>query len=501
MVEKKEMTKMSSEDLCFTPAVKLGEMIRNKLISPVEVVSTFLERIDKINPKINAYCTLVPEMAVQAAKEAESAIMRGGEIGLLCGIPVSIKDVTPVAGVRTTFGSKLYENFIPDVDELIVERLKQAGAVILGKTNTPEFAAGGSTINEVFGITRNPWDTRMSVGGSSGGASAAVAAGIGPLATGSDLGGSLRLPTSFCGVVGLRPSPGRVPCYPSVSVGHLHGDRAAVSHYLQELYWDDLVVLGPIARTVGDIALMLESISGPDSRSPVSLQIGNPKFVQAVKNPDVKNLKVAWSDNLNLIPVTKEVLEITRSAVNVFRGLGCEVSEDAPDFSGAKEAAIILRGLRFVALYQEQMDDPEFKRWVNPLVAGNIEQGLSFSIRDVARAQRLRSELWDRVRRFFDKYDLLLTPTAPIPPFPAEIRYPTEIDGKPMENYIDWAMLTYAITMTGSPAISVPCGWTSEGLPVGLQIVGRYLSEDTVLRAAAAYELAAPWTDRRPSLE
>ncbi|MEE9399528.1 MAG: amidase family protein, partial [Dehalococcoidales bacterium] len=185
----------------------------------------------------------------------------------------------------------------------------------------------------------------------------------------------------------------------------------------------------------------------------------------------------------------------------VFRGLGCEVIEDAPDFSGAKEAAIILRGLRFVALYQDQMDDPEFKRWVNPLVTGNIEQGLNFSIRDVARAQRVRSELWDRVRCFFDEYDLLLTPTAPIPPFPAETRYPTEIDGQPMENYIDWAMLTYAITMTGSPAISVPCGWTSEGLPVGLQIVGRHNSEAALLRAAAAYELAAPWTDKRPTLE
>lgn len=469
-------------DLCYTPAMKLREMIQARQISPVEVVTAFLERIDKINPTINAYCTLVPEMALEAARKAESAVMKGGDTGPLTGIPVAIKDVTPVAGVRTTFGSKLYENYVPVEDDLVVERLKRAGAIIMGKTNTPEFAAGASTFNKIFGITRNPWDTDFTVGGSSGGAAASVAAGMGPLAQGNDLGGSLRTPASFCGVVGLRPSPGRVPWYPT------------------ELHWDDLAVQGPIARTVGDIALMLEAISGPDRRSPVSVQETNPKFVQAVKNPDVKNLKIAWSDNLNLIPVAKEVLEITRSAIEVFRGLGCEVVEDSPDFTGVEETALILRGVRFVALYQDQMDDPEFKRWVNPLVTGNIEQGLGYSVRDIARAERQRSVIWEKVNRFFNKYDLLLTPTMPIPPFPAEMQYPTEIDGKPMKHYIDWVWLTYAISVTGSPAISVPCGWNHQGLPIGLQIVGRHLAEDTVLRAAAAYELAAPWADKRPTL-
>ena len=469
-------------DLCYTPAMKLREMIQARQISPVEVVTAFLERIDKINPTINAYCTLVPEMALEAARKAESAVMKGGDTGPLTGIPVSIKDVTSVAGVRTTFGSKLYENFVPVEDDLVVERLKRAGAIIMGKTNTPEFAAGASTFNKIFGITRNPWDTDFTVGGSSGGAAASVAAGMSPLAQGNDLGGSLRTPASFCGVVGLRPSPGRVPRYPT------------------ELHWDDLAVQGPIARTVGDIALMMEVISGPDRRSPVSVQETNPKFVQAVKNPDVKNLKIAWSDNLNLIPVAKEVLEITRSAIEVFRGLGGEVVEDSPDFSGVEETALILRGVRFVALYQDQMDDPEFKRWVNPLVTGNIEQGLSYSVRDIAWAERQRSVIWERVNGFFNKYDLLLTPTMPIPPFPAEMQYPTEIDGKPMKHYIDWVWLTYAISVTGSPAISVPCGWNHQGLTIGLQIVGRYLAEDTVLRAAAAYELAAPWADKRPTL-
>jgi len=474
-------TNSSAEDLCFTPAVELRDMLRRKLISPVELAQTFLKRIERINPRINAYCTLAPEMALELAEKAESAIMRGGEVGLLCGLPVSIKDVTLTAGIRTTFGSKLYENFVPDTDELIVERLKKAGAVILGKTNTLEFAAGGSTFNKVFGITRNPWNTDFTVGGSSGGAAAAVAAGLGPLATGSDLGGSLRLPASFCGVVGLRPSPGRVPRHP------------------YKLNWDDLSVQGPIARTVADTALMLEAISGPDSRSPVSWP-EKTSFLEAVQNPDVKNLRIAWSDNLNLMPVDQEVLEVTRSAIEVFRGLGGEVTEDTPDFSGVKEVALTLRGLRFVALYQDQMADPEFERWVNPLVTGNIEQGLKLSVRDIARAHRQRSEIWDRVRTFFDKYDLLLTPTTPIPPFPAETQYPTEIAGQPMESYIDWAMLTYAFTMVGLPAISVPCGWTKQGLPVGLQIVGRRHDEAALLKAAAAYESAAPWTGRRPPL-
>lgn len=482
MENKKKTVPASPEDLCYTPAIELREMIQDRSISPVEVITAFLDRIEKVNPVINAYCTPVPEMALQSAREAEAAIMKGEAAGPLAGIPVSIKDVTPVAGVRTTFGSRLYENFVPAEDDLVVERLKQAGAVIMGKTNTPEFAAGASTFNQVFGITRNPWHRDFTVGGSSGGAAAAVAAGLGPLAQGNDLGGSLRTPASFCGVVGLRPSPGRVPWYPS------------------QLHWDDLAVQGPIARTVGDIALMMETICGPDRRSPVSVQINNPEFVPATVNPDIRGLKIAWSDNLNLIPVAGEVLEKTRRAIDVFRGLGCQVVEDSPDFTGVEDTALVLRGVRFVALYQDQMNDPEFKRWVNPLVTGNIEQGLGYSVRDIARAERQRSEIWERIGEFFRRYDLLLTPTMPIPPFPAEMQYPTEIDGKPMRHYIDWVWLTYAISVTGSPAISVPSGWTGQGLPVGLQIVGRYLDEETVLKAAAAYEIAAPWADRRPAI-
>jgi amidase len=474
---------MYSEDLCYTPAVELREMLRGKKLSPVELVKTFLERIEQVNPGINAYCTLVPDYALERAAEAEATLMKGGETGLLTGLPVTIKDVTMTAGIRTTFGSKLYENNVPDVDEVLVERVRQEGGIIMGKTNTPEFAAGASTFNKVFGITRNPWNTEYTVGGSSGGAAAAAAAGIGPLAQGSDLGGSLRIPASFCGVVGLRPAPGRVPSYP------------------RELNWDDLAVDGPIARNVADVALLLDAMSGPDSRSPVSLPRYESGFLRAAQNPRAKGLRVAWTDNLNLIPVDPEVLKVARKAIEVFRGMGCQVAEDCPDFSGARETALYLRGLRFVAIYQDQYKTPEFKELVNPIVTGNIDYGLKLSTEQVAWAHRRRSEIWDNMRKFYERYDFLLLPTTPIPPFKAETRFPTEIAGKPMENYLDWGMLTYAITMTGHPAISVPCGWTANGLPVGLQIVGPHQGEAELFQVAAAYEQAAPWQGKRPVVE
>lgn len=476
-----EIINPESEDICFTPAVKLREMIRSRFLSPVELVKVYLNRIERINPFINAYCTVVPEMALQSAKETEAAIRRGDELGTLHGIPVSIKDNTLTKGIRTTFGSKAFENFIPDQDALVVERLKRAGAVILGKTNCPEFAAGASTFNKVFGITRNPWNINFNSGGSSGGAAAVVAAGLGPLAEANDLGGSVRIPASFCGVVGIRPSPGRIPRYPSA------------------LCWDNLSVEGVIARTVNDAALMLDVVSGADDRSPISLANEETTFLEAIDNPNIKNLRIAWGGNLSLTPVDHEVIDIAKSATKVFLGLGCEVAEDAPDFSGTREIALILRGLRYVSLYYDQYMEPEFRNLANPLVIGNIEQGLTLSILDVAKAERQRSELWQRVRAFFDDYDLLMTPTAAVPPFSAETIYPTEINGKPMENYVDWIMLTYAITLSGLPAISVPCGWSKKGLPIGLQIVGRRNAESTLLRAAAAYELAAPWVDKRPT--
>jgi amidase len=476
-----EKEHQAEKELCFLPALKVRDLIRRKAISPVEVIKTFLSRIERVNPILNAYCTVAPDLALQEAKKAEWMIMKKKDLGPLHGVPLSIKDVTLTAGIRTTFGSKLYENFIPNQDALVVERLKKAGAIILGKTNTPEFAAGGSTFNRVFGITRNPWNPDFNSGGSSGGAAAAIAAGLGPLAEGNDLGGSLRIPASFCGVVGLRPSPGRVPSVPN------------------ELCWDPFNVEGPMARTIGDLALMLEVISGPDDRDPISLPEEKKGFLGAVKNPSIKGFRVAWGRNLNLTPVNHEVLQITQAAAKMFLRLGGRVEEKAPDFEGVRETALIYRGLRYVSLYQDRLEDTEFKSLVNPLVIGNVEQGLKFSIRDLARAERQRSDLWQRVKAFFDETDLLLTPTVPIPPFPAERVFPTEVNGKPMENYIDWVMLTYAFSVLGLPALSVPCGFTQKGLPVGLQIIARRNGEAILLKAAAAFENAAPWAGKRPS--
>ena len=475
------MVKQLNEDLCYTPAVELAKLIRNKEISPVEVTTIFLQRIEKINPLVNAYCTVAPDYALNSAREAEATLMAGQDIGPLHGIPVSIKDVTFTKGMRTTFASKLFENYVPGVDSAVVERVKKAGAVILGKTNTPEFAAGGSTYNELFGVTRNPWDLTCNSGGSSGGAAAAVAAGMGPLAQGNDVGGSLRIPASFCGVVGLRPSPGRVPTHPN------------------DLYWDSVAVEGPMARTVKDLALMLSVLSGPDHRSPIAIYNDQVDFLQDLEKADIKNLRVAWSDNLNLIPVDDEILEICRSAVKTFLDLGCQVEEDTPDLTGVRETALTLRGIRYAGLYQHLIDKEEFLNSVDPSIINNTRQGMGLTGSEVARAERNRSKLWRTVARFFNSYDLLLTPTLPIPPFPAETRYPTEINGKEMENYIDWVMLTYAFSIVGLPAITVPCGWTRKGMPVGLQIISRAYGEATVLQAAACFEDANPWADKRPS--
>ncbi len=477
------MVKQSDEELCYTPAIELAELIQNKKISPVELTTVFLRRIEKINPLINAYCTVAQDYALKSAGEAEAQLMTDRDTGPLQGIPVSIKDVTFTKGIRTTFASKLFENYVPKIDSAVVERLKNAGAVILGKTNTPEFAAGGSTYNRLFGVTRNPWDLTCNSGGSSGGAAAAVASGIGPLAQGNDVGGSLRIPASFCGVVGLRPSPGRVPTYPN------------------ELYWDSVAVEGPMARTVKDLALMLNVISGADHRSPIAIYNSREDFLQALKKPDLKRLRVAWSDNLNLIPVDDEILEICRTAIKIFEDLGCQVEEDTPDLTGIRKTALTLRGVRYAGLYQHLLKEDKFLNSVDPSIINNTRQGINLRGSEISEAERNRSKLWRTAVRFFNSYDLLLTPTLPIPPFPADTLYPTEINGKEMENYIDWVMLTYAFSILGLPAITIPCGWTRKGMPVGLQIVGQAYGETTVLQAAACFETANPWADKRPNFD
>lgn len=474
---------MDTTELCYTPATQLAQAIRTKTLSPVEVVNAFLERIEKLNPTINAYCTVTNEQARKAAQEAEAAVMRGSPLGPLHGVPFSLKDLTPTKGIRTTSGSKIFEHHVPTEDALLVERLYAAGGILLGKTNTPEFGCKALTDNKIFGPTYNPWNLERTPGGSSGGAGAAVAAGLGPLAEGSDLAGSIRIPASFCGIVGLKPSPGRIPKYPNTNA------------------WNTLSVNGPLTRTVADAALMFQVMAGPDDRDPISLPDTGEDFCTAVYG-DLKlsGLRVAWTPDLQgMAPVDPIVKEICAKAIRVFIDLGCTLEEGSPDFSGAHELfAVLNANLRMAAVgdYAEQ-----WAHEMDPLLVWRIEQGKQYSLTDVGKAEKTRTALYQRVRKFFENYDLLLLPTTPVPPYSAHHGYPQEIAGRKITTPYEILILTYAFNLTGQPAISVPAGWTEDGLPIGLQIVGRRNAEALVLKAAAAFEAAAPWADRYPSLE
>lgn len=469
---------MRDDELCFLPATRLARLIRARAVSPLEVLRAVLARIERLNPRLNAYCTVAADEALRAARAATAALRRRARLGPLHGVPVSIKDLTPTRGIRTTWGSRIYADHVPEVDGLVVERLKAAGAIVVGKTNTPEFGAGANTRNDLFGPTRNPWNPALTAGGSTGGGAVALATGMGPLAQGSDLGGSLRVPAAFCGVVGLRPSPGLVPVYPT------------------ELAWDTYGVQGPMARTVGDVALMLAVLAGPDPRAPLSYSVDPRAFTAAVARPRVADLRVAWGGDLGVVPVEPEVMAVARAAADAFRELGARLEPARPDFADLPEIVRISRGARMAALHAERV--AKWRDVMQVHLVRNVEEGLALTAADLGRGERLRTALWHRVREFFARYDLLLTPTAPVRPFPVEQWYPETIDGHPVRDYVAWLLLTYAATVVGLPAISVPCGVTADGLPVGLQIVGRWRDEVTVLRAAAAFERARPWADRRP---
>lgn len=467
---------MKSEELCFTPATELASMLRSKIISPLELTRAILNRIESVNPKIHAYITVAHEMAIEDARESEKSVMKGEDLGPLHGIPLSIKDNVPTKDIRTTWGSRYFGSYIPEEDALVVKRLKQAGAIILGKTNMPEFTGINST-NKVFGTTLNPWDLSRTAGGSSGGAGAALAAGLGPLAQGGDGGGSVRIPASYCGVVGFRPPPGLIPKYPN----RYPSDRWAV--------------LGPMARTVPDTALMLSVMAGPDPLDPLSYPCPNSAFNNAVQG-DYKGKRLAWTPDLGGISkVEVEVVEICQTAAKRFEGLGCDVEEGSPDLNDVLEIFYPHRMLWLATLFgdlfgvREGIDNPFFIQSVNQID--------KTSITDLALAERKWAGLHYRVQAFFERYDLLLCPTTSTPAFPADQLSPSEIGGKTV-NIIDAVMPTNAISLTGLPSISVPAGWTKDGLPVGLQIVGRRFDEISLLRAAANFERIAPWADRHP---
>jgi amidase len=468
---------LSESEICFSTAVELVRRIRAKQLSAREVMEAHLSRIERVNPELNAIVTLHADRALEGARAADERQARGEPLGPLHGLPIAHKDLVMTRGIRTTFGSPLFRNHVPAQDDLIVERLGAAGAVTIGKTNTPEFGAGSQTYNEVFGETRNPYDPAKTCGGSSGGAATALAAGMLPIADGSDMGGSLRNPGNFCNVVGLRPSVGRVPMHPT------------------QRPWSELSVLGPMARTVRDAALMLSAIAGPDPRSPIAIAEPGSRFAVPLDR-DLQGLRIAWSRDLGGLPVDPRVTATIEARRHVFESLGCLIEDAEPDFTDADEVFKVLRAWTFALAFGNAGD--EVLAQLKETVVWNIEQGRGLSAQQVGQAEIRRAQIYHRVREFMRDYEFLILPVNQVPPFDVKQRYVTEIAGQRMETYIDWMKSCYYITVTGHPAISVPCGFTSEGLPVGVQIVGRHQDDLGVLQLAHAFEEATGFWKRRP---
>jgi len=450
-------------------ASELQRMIAHRELSPVELVQACLDRVERFNGVLNAVVTL-NERALDDARVLEREVEQG-RVRPLCGLPVGIKDVTPVAGLRTTYGSRLYADHVPREDALVVKRLREAGAVILGKTNCPEFAAGGNTFNEVFGCTRNPWNPARSAGGSTGGGAAALASGMIALAEGTDLGGSLRIPASFCGVVGLRPSAGLVPTWPS------------------DWLWDTLQVTGPVARTAQDIGLMLDAVAGPSDLSPISQPTTGRRFAASVAAGVRPGLCLAYCPDLIGIGVDGDVERVCRAAAFGLRQLGITVEEVTLDLSAGRDAFLALRGLWFVAQMHSRLEHLEE---FGPNVASNIRAGLKSTIAELGAAEQVRARVRETVLDLLSRFDHLVTPAMAVPPFPVEQNYPETVAGRKMETYVDWIAPTFVLSLTGLPVGAVPCGLDSEGLPVGLQIVGRPLGEEAVVALAAKVQEAFP---------
>ncbi len=468
----------ANTELCFTPARTLARLIRARDVSISEVTQAFIAQIERVNPKVNAIVTFLPEEAMRTAKVMDE---RKRHKGALAGLPIAFKDLVPTKGVRTTFGSPLFAQNVPQDNHLLVDRLLAAGAIMIGKTNTPEFGAGSQTFNKVFGATLNPYDLAKTCGGSSGGAGVAVACGMLPFADGSDLAASLRNPGSYCNVVGFRPTPGRVPAWPAANA------------------WNTLSVLGPMARDVADCALFFSAMAGPDPRAPTSINEAGNVFLESLER-DFRNVRVAWSRDLGGLPMDPRVTAVLEGRKKILSALGCIVEDAEPDFSGATESFETLRALAFLqnhgALYREHRDE------LKDTVLWNIEQGLALTPAKIARAESLRTELFHRMRRFLERYDFLLCPVSQLPPYPVTEEWPRAIAGVGMGNYLDWMKSCYYITITSHPAISVPAGFTDDDpeLPVGLQIVGRYRDDFGVLQLAHAFEQATQFWKRRPAV-
>ena len=470
----------SGSELCYLPALDLRARYRRRELSPVAVAEAVLDRVDALQPRLNAFVTVTRDRAMQQARAAERAY-RDGSAGPLAGIPLSIKDLVATRGIRTTMGSLLHRDWVPDFDAPVVERLLAAGAVLLGKTNTPEFGWKGETSNRVSGTTHNPWRHGRTPGGSSGGAAAAVAAGLGPIAQGSDGAGSIRIPSCFSGIFGIKPSFGLVPQYPASAVELL-------SH------------IGPMTRTVRDTALMLGVMAGADPRDPHSWSPPHDYLepLQGAPERPAQPPRVAWSPNLGTAVVDPEVARVTAAAAQRFGELGYEVEEASPDVADPWQLINVMWCVGEAGVHGGRY--PEVRDSLDPGLAAIIDTAHTYRALDLAAALRARHDYYHRMRAFMERYELLLTPTMPLPAFPAGLDKPERIGTTELDAGLSWTPFTYPFNLTGQPAATVPCGFTSDGLPVGLQIVGRRHADSTVLAAAAAFEVAHPWSHHRPPL-
>lgn len=458
-------------DLTQLDALEIARLVRTRAVSPVAVIEAHLQAIERANPVVNAVCTLAAEQAVEAARRLEADLAAGREVGPLAGVPIGIKDLTATAGIRTTYGSTLYADNVPAEDALVVQRLKAAGAIVIGKTNTSEFGAGANTFNAVFGATRNPWNPALSASGSTGGGASGLRSGMFALAEGSDFGGSLRTPAAFCGVVGLRPSPGLVPRYPSTTP------------------WDVLSVTGPMARKVTDLAAMLQAMAGPSPYSPLVVPVEGRDFVAAARAGIKRGLRVAYCADAPRIGVDTEIEQICRAAAFDLQSAGASVEEVELDLSIGRSAFLQLRAQAQLSRHLAHLGKLD-KLGAN--LAGNIRLGLAQSPRDIAQGEHGQAQIFHSFRRLFERFDCLITPCTAVPPFPVERNYPETINGLAMKSYIEWVAPTFVVTLAGLPAMSVPCGFTAANLPVGLQIVGPRWGEEIALGVAKTVEDAHP---------
>ena len=472
---------MQDTDLFYTPVWQLRELLDTRRVSSTELTETFLRRIERLNPKLNAYLTVTGEEALAAAKAADEKIGQGRENGPLLGIPISLKDLEATKGIRSTMGSLAYQDAIPEMDSVVAERVKASGAVLLGKTNTPEFGLQGTTENRLGDPCRNPWNTERTAGGSSGGAGAAVAAGMCPFATGTDGGGSIRNPSSFNGIFGIKPTLGRVP-----RAGGL--GRPAPNLTSQS---------GPMARNVRDAAILLKVLSGHDSRDPGSMRDSVPDFLAGLDN-SVRGLRLAWSTGMGYAAIDPEVASITSTAARVFEELGCTVDDPAFALDNPIPAFLTIFYTGNYTVYGHLMEECPEKLSDNARFC--FEHGSQATAADYARAIRAVDEMKAKIDDLMDTYDLLLTPTMAVPPFPIG-QPPDRIDGKDVPPRSSYSPMTRPFNLSGQPAASVPCGFSSAGLPIGLHIIGKRGDEATVLRASAAFEQARPWEHLRPDIE